>query len=308
MLSAAWLFAGQGAQFVGMGLDVAARFSSAARVLEEASAVVDYDLSAVLRSGPEEELARTDICQPATVAVSLAMFEAAREARPERFEGGAGFAAGLSLGEYTALVGAGALSVADALRLVWHRGQYMQEACRINPGKMFSIIGLDDEAVETACEACGPGVWVANYNCPGQVVLSGRPDAAERAAALCKEKGAKMTVELKVAGAFHTELMAPAADRLAADLDGTEIRPPRIPVVSNVSARPVSTPNEIRTLLKKQLTSPVRWTESVRYMIAQGAGQFFEFGPGKVLTGLLKRLDRTVPCTTVNDLAAVEKF
>lgn len=308
-MSIGWLFPGQGAQSVGMGLDVAAASPEAAAVLAQASEVLGFDLARVIRDGPESELSRTDVCQPAILAVSIAMLEAARRRAPGAAWQRPACAAGLSLGEYTALVAAGAIDFGDAVRLVRGRGRYMQEACEAQPGAMFSVIGLEDADVEAACREAGEGVWPANYNCPGQLVISGRPEPAARAAELCKARKARMVVQLNVAGAFHTELMAPAADRLAADLDQTPIRTPAFPVISNVSARPVHSPDEIRDLLKRQLTAPVRWTESMRGMIAAGVDGFYEFGPGKaVLAGLLKRIDRAATCVSIGTQAALEKL
>jgi [acyl-carrier-protein] S-malonyltransferase len=213
--------------------------------------------------------------------------------------------AGLSLGEYSALVAAGALSFPEALGLVRRRGLYMQEACRQNPGTMYSILGLEDARVEEACRragsAGGGGVWPANYNCPGQVVISGEEESAGAAAEICRQMGARRAVRLNVAGAFHTPLMRPAAEKLKVHLEGAEIAKPRCPVVANVTGLPVSEPGEIRRSLLRQVTEPVRWADCVRWLMGRGPDQFCEVGPGRVLAGLLRRIDRAQECRSIGD-------
>lgn len=301
------LFAGQGAQDVGMGVDVVDEYPAAAEAFKTAGDAIDIDLLAICRNGPAERLERTDICQPAILTVSIAILRA--------LESDAGAqsplaAAGLSLGEYSALVAAGALGFTDAVRLTHARGTYMQEACDANPGTMYSIIGLDDEQVEEACaevRADGGGIWPANYNSPGQLVISGEDDAAARAADLCNEMGARRSIQLDVAGAFHTPLMQPAAEKLGPELEATEFTQPRHPVVSNVSAEPVDEPARIRELLMQQVTSPVRWCKSMQWCAENGAKEFLELGPGRVLRGLLRRIDRDLDCTTINDVESLRK-
>jgi len=309
MKEPAMLFPGQGAQEPGMGRALAERYDAARAVFEAADQALGFALSALCFEGQAEELARSDIAQPAILTVSVAALRAMEQAAgsPVRAAG----AAGLSLGEYTALVAAGALAFEDAVRLVRRRGQYMQEACERNPGAMYSIIGLKDEQVEEACRKAREldgGVWPANYNCPGQLVISGHEEAARTAAELCVQAGARRTVRLKVAGAFHTELMQPAADRFIQELDEVEFSLPRFPVLSNVTAEPMRDADEIRDLLVAQLTNPVRWTGCMRWFLGSGVSQFYEIGPGRVLQGLLRRTDRSAACLSVCEPQQVEAF
>lgn len=310
MYESVLLFPGQGAQYVGMSRDVAERYESAAEVFATASAAIGVDMERLCFEGPQEELARTDLCQPAILTVSVAVLRAIEQAlkRPVR----APAAAGLSLGEYSALVAAGALDFAGAVRLVLCRGAYMQEACEARPGTMFSILGLEDAQVEGICrkvrEEEGGQVWPANYNSPGQVVISGERGAAERAAAACTEMGARRAIELKVAGAFHSPLMQPAAEKLAGELKRTEFRSPAFPVVANTTAQPMGSPEEIRCLLARQVSSPTRWAQSMRWCTSQGCGEFLEVGPGRVLQGLLRKLDPKRNCLSVGSAADVESL
>ena len=293
MGSVAFLFPGQGAQAVGMGRDFAAASPAAAAVFAEASEVLGWDVAAVCFDGPQEELNRTAISQPAILTTSLAAVAAMREAGLAEVAA-CSAAAGLSLGEYSALVMAGAMTVADAVRLVQKRAQFMAEACHVNPGTMVSVIGLEDGIVEALCaEVRGEEMVVAaNYNCPGQVVISGTRAGVERAAQLARERGAKRAMPLAVEGAFHSPLMAPAAERLAEELARTPVKECAFPVVANVSAEPVGGPDEIRRSLVRQLTSPVRWSQSVRWLIEKRGPRFVEAAPGRVLAGLLRRIDR----------------
>ncbi len=298
----ALLFPGQGAQQVGMGRDLVEAFPAAGEVLASADDVLGIDLSRLCFEGPQAALSRSDIAQPAILAVSIAALRALQTQA-----GGlpaVKASAGLSLGEYTALVAAGALSFRQAVDLVRHRGLYMQEACEANPGAMYSVLGLEDALVEEACQRAGRQtrgrVWPANYNCPGQVVISGEEEPARVAADLCGEAGARRAVRLDVAGAFHTPLMQPAADRLAQRLDDVQVTKPNHPVVANVTGLPVTEPDEIRRLLVRQITEPVRWTDCVRWLIGQNVNEYYEIGPGRVLHGLLKRIDRERTCWTVN--------
>jgi [acyl-carrier-protein] S-malonyltransferase len=239
------------------------------------------------------------MAQPAILTASVAALHALREAAGDLPPVAAG--AGLSLGEYSALVAAEALAFRQAVKLVRARGQFMQEACEENPGTMYSILGMDDESVEQACADAGEGVWPANYNCPGQLVISGRKSAAARAARLCEERGARRAIQLKVAGAFHTPLMQSAAERLAPELERTDFTEPHFPVVANVTAGPVREPDKIRRLLVEQVVSPVRWADGMRRVISQGVDEFYEVGPGNVLQGLLRRIDRDQACRSVSD-------
>ena len=305
-----FLFPGQGVQSVGMGRDLVASSAAAREAFEAAERESGLALSRLCLEGPLEELSRSDVGQVAIVTVSIAALCAMEEAagRPLRPRA----AAGLSLGEYSALVAAGALNLCAAVRLVQRRGAYMQEACDANPGAMYSVIGLEDARVEQACEAArsqaGGGVWPANYNCPGQVVISGEEGPTRTAADLCTQAGARRAVRLNVAGAFHTPLMQPAADRLANDLAALEIRKPHYPVIANVTGQPVDEPEEIRRLLARQVTSPVRWLDSMKWLLAQGVRECYEIGPGRVLQGLLKRTDPSCACATVSDAADVQAW
>jgi len=258
-------------------------------------------LSDICFNGDAERLNDTSICQPAILVMSIAVLRAVRE----KMGDGALLweaAAGLSLGEYTALVAAGALDFVDAVRLVHKRGSFMQAAAVERPGSMASVIGLSDDVVEAVCaQARAKGVVVAaNLNCPGQVVISGEKAAVEAACALAQEKGARMAVPLKVSGAFHSPLMQPAQVKLAAELDATKFATAKIPVVSNVSGEYMREPDDVRSALKRQVTSAVLWHRSIQRLIADGFDAFYEVGPGKVLTGLMKRIDKTKRAVNIN--------
>jgi len=303
MNAMALLFPGQGAQEVGMGKEAVDGCPEARRTFEEANEALGLELDKICFEGPAERLSRTDLCQPAILTVSVALLRAAEARTREPLDVVA--AAGLSLGEYSALVAARSLDFADAVRLVRRRGQYMQEACDESCGTMHSIIGLEHGRVEDACEQVrghGGEVWPANYNSPGQVVISGEKGAAAEAVALCEKAGARKVVELKVAGAFHSELMRPAAEKLTAELQQIEFKKPAFPVVSNVTGRPADASEDISDLLARQVTSPVRWCESMQHVIGLGAETFYEIGPGRVLCGLLRRIDGSVRCKTVGTL------
>ena len=299
MARTAFLFPGQGAQFVGMGRTAVAQSPAAARLFTEASDILGYDLLQVCQEGPKDRLDSTAVSQPAIYVASLAALEQLRQASPE-IVAGVEFSAGLSLGEYTALTFAGALSFADGVRLVQRRGAAMQAAADANPSGMVSILMLDRPQVEALCvqaRDAGP-LWVANYLCPGNTVLSGSKEGCARALQLAEEQGAK-TATLAVAGAFHTELMRPADQRLAEALAETRFAASRIPVYSNVDARPHQEPAEFPGLLVQQVLAPVLWEDCVRGLLGAGVEKFYEIGPGKVLKGLMKRIDRKVECVTV---------
>jgi [acyl-carrier-protein] S-malonyltransferase len=295
----AFLFPGQGAQAVGMGRALTEQLPAARRLYDEASAVLGYDLAAVCQNGPKERLDATAVSQPALFVTSLAALERLRTEDPQAVADGVA-AAGLSLGEYTALVFAEALTFADALHVVQARGEAMQAASDARPGGMIAVLGLEPPAVEELCAAArGDGVLqVANLLCPGNVVVSGTRPACEAFEKAAEAKGGR-TVRLAVAGAFHTDLMKPADDKVAAALAGVPIRPPRVPVWSNVDARPHTDPDEIRGLLVRQVVSPVRWEETMRGLLAAGCERFYEVGPGRVLVGLLKRVQRKAECVNV---------
>jgi [acyl-carrier-protein] S-malonyltransferase len=304
MPGTAVLFPGQGAQVLGMGRDAYHRSPAARRVFDLADSLLPFSLSDVVFGGPEERLIETDVSQPAILVTSMALVEAAREAG---WKAHAGACAGLSLGEYSALAFSGALALEDAVCLVHRRGVLMREAGRANPGGMLSVIGLADAALDAVLAAAGAAgvICKANLNCPGQVVLSGQAPALEAAAKLASEKGAMKVVMLKVDGAFHSPLMAPAAEGLARALEGIEIRRPSMPIVANASAGLTDDPAAIRRLLVEQLTSPVLWERSMRLLLERGFISFVEIGPGRVLAGLMKRIERKVSMTSVSDMDGV---
>lgn len=311
MSKTAIVFPGQGAQFLGMGRDLAERYPEARDVFDRADAALagDLALSTICFEGPEDRVNATDVCQPGILVTSLATL-----AVLERHKGldasTIACTAGLSLGEYTALVFAGALAFEDAVRLVRKRGRYMLDASEAAPSGMLSLMGADRAQAEAiAAEAAPAGVIaVANLNAPGQVVLSGANAALDAAEVAAKAAGIRRAIRLVVSGAFHSPLMQPAADRLAADLAAVEVRAPRCPVYSNVTAEPVGSPDDIRELLARQVVSPVRWADSVGAMLAAGTTRFIEPGPNKVLTGLLKKIDRDATGIAVPDVDAVEAF
>lgn len=297
----AFLFPGQGAQSVGMGQALAAELPEAAELFERARAILGYDLRAVCAEGPAERLNSTVFSQPALFVCSLAAVAKLRHDSPETVER-AHAAAGLSLGEYTALVFAGAMSFEDALRVVQCRGEAMQAAADLVPSGMVSVLGLEESFVESLCaESCleGEVLRIANYLCPGNLVVSGHQTACQRLASRATEAGAMKVIPLAVAGAFHTSLMEPAVERLRAVLAQTPVSPPRLPVISNVDCKSHVDPAELRELLVQQVVSPVRWEASMRQMLADGFQTFYELGPGKVLKGLLKRIDRSASCENI---------
>jgi [acyl-carrier-protein] S-malonyltransferase len=298
-MKTAFLFPGQGAQTVGMAAGLAASNPAAKALFDRASAVLGYDLLDVCTNGPADRLNATDVSQPAIFVASLAALEALKQSEPDA-EASVVATAGLSLGEYTALVFAGAMSFDDGLKVVRQRGLAMQAAAVATPSGMVSALLLDaDKVNEVVTEAGSNGrLWVANYLCPGNTVLSGEIAAIDAAEKLIEAKGGK-PVRLAVAGAFHTELMKPADEKLAAALAGATIQPARIPVWSNVDAQPHTDPAEVRTLLVKQVLHPVRWEETMRNLLAAGVERFYEIGPGKVLAGLLKRINRKIECRNV---------
>lgn len=297
----AFLFPGQGAQKVGMGKSVCDRLPAARALFDRASEVLGFDLAGVCFNGPKERLDATDVSQPALFVASFAALELLKAERPEIVDQ-CGMAAGLSLGEYTALAFAGAFSFEDGLRLVRLRGQAMQAAAEATPSGMVSALMLDrDQAKKVRDDAASAGtIELANFLCPGNTVLSGATAACDKAVELIEAAGGK-PIRLAVAGAFHTSLMKPADEKLAKALAETPISSPRVPVYSNVNAEVHTGPEEIRRLLVRQVLSPVLWEDCVRAMMADGAEQFYEIGPGGVLRGLMKRIDRKVACEVVGD-------
>lgn len=296
----AFLFPGQGAQTVGMGKRLAEAVPAARRLFDQAGEILGYDLAKLCFEGPAEQLDSTVCSQPALFVTSLAALESLRVDSPDVVLS-CEAAAGLSLGEYTALVFAGVMSFEDGLTLVQQRGAAMQDASDATPSGMVSILGLERVEIETLCEQARENevLQVANLLCPGNIVVSGANAACERVAELARKKGAMKVVPLAVAGAFHTPIMRPADQRLAEALARVRMEKPRIPVVSNVDARPHEDPEEIRQLLVAQILNPVRWEDSMRYLVQQGFTQFYEVGPGRVLRGLLRRIDRSASCESV---------
>ncbi len=297
----AFLFPGQGAQHVGMGRKIAEQFPAARRLYDQAADILGYDLAKLCWEGPAAELDSTVISQPALFVTSLACLEKLRTEQPETALA-CEMTAGLSLGEYTALVFAGAMSFEDGLRVVQQRGRAMQDAADATPSGMVSALLLNvDQVQQIRDEAAKVGtIEIANYLCPGNIVLSGENAACEKAVELIEAAGGK-PIPLAVAGAFHTRIMEPADTRLAEALEPVALAAPEIPVISNVDAQPHTDPAELKDILIRQVLSPVRWEDSIRSMLDQGIDEFYEIGPGKVLTGLLKRISRKTPCTVIND-------
>ena len=296
------LFPGQGAQSVGMAGDWVAEHPPAAELFTRGSEILGYDLLAICRSGPAERLGSTAVSQPAILVTSLAALEVLR-ARDPAVLAAATVTAGLSLGEYTALVFAGALGFDDAVRLVDERGRAMQDCADASPGGMVAVLGLDRDRITALCDACrGEGVLaLANVLCPGNIVVSGSLDACGRLEEAATAAGAIKCVRLEVAGAFHTPLMQPAVERLRGALAEAMFQPPRIPVVSNVDALPHTDPDEIRGLLARQVVGVVEWQASVSYILSTGVRSAWEVGPGRVLRGLMKRIDRSMTTSGVFD-------
>ncbi|HIF6628161.1 ACP S-malonyltransferase [Serratia ureilytica] len=303
MTQFAFVFPGQGSQAVGMLAELAAQFPIVEETFGEASSALGYDLWQLVQQGPAEELNKTWQTQPALLAASVAIFRVWQQ------QGGKAPAlmAGHSLGEYSALVCAGVLDFKAAIRLVELRGKLMQEAVPEGTGAMYAIIGLDNDAIAKACEESAQGQVVSpvNFNSPGQVVIAGNKEAVERAGAACKAAGAKRALPLPVSVPSHCALMKPAADKLAVALQDITFNVPQVPVVNNVDVRPENDPEAIRSALVRQLYSPVRWTESVEFIAAQGVTSLLEVGPGKVLTGLTKRIVDTLTAAAVNDTASL---
>jgi [acyl-carrier-protein] S-malonyltransferase len=302
MSKTALLFAGQGAQVVGMGKDLAGQFPAAQAWFDRANAALGYDLASICFAGPEPELTKTENAQPGIYLASWAAFKLLKERVPGlKFDA----TAGLSLGEFTALAAAGVLSFEDGLRVVRQRGRFMQEACDATRGGMAAIIGLDEGPTREVCVEAG--VVLANLNCPGQLVISGSLEGIAKAVELAKARGAKRAIPLPVAGAYHSPLMAGAQTRLQAELAGVAFSPASVPVISNVTAQPHGGPAETISRLVEQVTASVRWEESIRFLLAQGFTRFIELGPGTALTGFLRRIDKSALAFNVADAPSLEK-
>jgi len=301
MSKTALLFAGQGAQVVGMGKDLAEKFPAAKAWFDRANAALGYDLTEICFKGPEADLTKTENAQPGIFLVSWIAFQLLKAQAPQlKYDA----AAGLSLGEFTALTAAGALSFEDGLRVVRQRGKFMQEACDVTQGGMAAIIGLEEAPTREVCAEAG--VVLANLNCPGQLVISGESEKIKTACELAKTKGAKRALPLPVAGAYHSPLMASAQSKLGAELARVNLVMPGIPVISNVTAQAHGTPAEISARLVEQVCASVLWETSMRALIAQGYTRFIELGPGTALSGFLKRIDKSVTLLNVADAASLQ--
>ncbi len=292
----AYVFPGQGAQFVGMGKDLYENSVEAKALFEKANEILGFRITDLMFAGTDEDLKQTKVTQPAIFLHSVLLAKSMGEDfKPE-------MVAGHSLGEFSALVAAGAMSFEDGLKLVSKRALAMQKACEAEPSTMAAIVGLEDAIVEEVCQSIDEVVVAANYNCPGQLVISGSFAGIDKACEALTEKGAKRAIKLPVGGAFHSPLMEPAREELAAAIKATEIKTPVCPVYQNVSAKPFTEPAQIKENLIAQLTAPVRWTQTVENMIADGATLFTEVGPGKVLQGLVKKVDRMMEVAGVSSL------
>ncbi len=301
MSKTALLFAGQGAQAVGMGKDLAEQIPSARQWFDRANAALGYDLAKVCFEGPESELTKTEHAQPGIYLVGWIACALLRERRPDlQFHA----TAGLSLGEFTALAAADVMSFEDGLKIVRQRGLFMQEACDTTKGGMAAIIGLDEAKTREVCAETG--VELANLNCPGQIVISGPADRLDKACETAKAKGAKRAMPLSVAGAYHSTLMAGAQAKLDSALKTVTLRAPSVPVISNVTAQAHGTPAEIHRRMVEQVTSSVRWEDSMRHLLAQGFTRFIELGPGKALSGFMKRIDGNAQMLNIADGPSLE--
>lgn len=294
----AYVFPGQGSQFSGMGKDLYENDAQARQMFDEANQILGFNITDVMFAGSDEELRQTKVTQPAIFLHSVILAKVlGAKFTPD-------MVAGHSLGEFSALVSAGAMSFADGVRLVSHRAQAMQRACELAPSTMAAIVGLDDATVEQVCAEV-EGVVPANYNCPGQLVISGSVEGIDKACAILTEKGAKRAIKLAVSGAFHSPFMEPARAELAKAIEETSFNAPVCPVYQNVTAKAETDPSTIKKNLVAQLTSSVRWTQTMQNMIAAGASEFVEVGPGKVLQGLIRKTSRDVKASGIASLADI---
>jgi [acyl-carrier-protein] S-malonyltransferase len=303
MSNLAFVFPGQGAQYIGMGSDITKNFPACNKIFEQASYALGFDIKDMIFNGSEETLEITENTQPSVLTASMVCLQPLIEAgiKPD-------VTAGLSLGEYTALTYSGALSLKDALIIVRKRGKYMQEAVPVGTGTMAAIIGLDNDLIVKLCEeASNVGIVEAvNFNCPGQVVISGEVKAVEKAVELCKSKGARRAVVLPVSAPFHSSLLVNAGEKLACELEKIELGKLNIPVISNVTADYIDNPEEIKELLIKQVSSPIYWENSIRRMIGDGIDTFVEIGPGRVLSGFLRKIDKNVTALNIQDMNSLD--
>lgn len=306
MVKVAFVFPGQGSQAVGMCKDLYDNYPVARRIFEEADAALGFSMTDLIMQGPEEALRLTENTQPAILTASVACFEVLKEKGLT-----CDMAGGHSLGEYSALVAAGALSFADAVRTVKSRGKFMQEAVPVGEGAMAAILGLTPEQIDSICQetekACGEAVQAVNFNCPGQVVIAGASAAVDKAIEALKAAGAKRAIPLNVSAPFHSTLMTPAAKRLAEVLEQVSFHDAAFPVVANVTAKPETKADEIKQLLVKQADHPVRWEASVHTMLDASMDAFVEVGPGKVLSGFTKKIDRSKTTLNVENIESLEK-
>jgi len=293
----AFVFPGQGAQFPGMGKDLYENSPLAKELFDKANEILGFNITEIMFEGTVDDLKQTKVTQPAIFLHSVILAKTQKEFTPE-------MVAGHSLGEFSALVANGALTFEDGLKLVSQRAQAMQKACELQPSTMAAIVGLDDATVEEACASIDEVVVAANYNCPGQLVISGSIEGIDKACEVLTEKGAKRALKLVVGGAFHSPLMEPAREELAAAIESTTISTPICPVYQNVNAQPVSDPAVIKENLIAQLTAPVKWTQTVENMLKDGATSFTEIGPGKVLQGLIKKVDRQAATAGIDSYVA----
>ncbi len=304
-IKTAYVFPGQGAQRVGMGLDLYQEYPLARNAFDEADATLGFPLSHLCFEGPEEELKRTDNVQPAILVTSIACLRAAQLAINEDLPSPT-FVAGHSLGEYTALVAANVLSLRDAVNLVRERGRLMYEAGQKNPGGMLAIIGLNTEVIKDIC--LHSNCTISNINCPGQIVISGAIDTLDAASKLARMKGARRLVPLKVSGAFHSTLMEPITEEFGEVMLNFTFYPPNIPIISNVTAQPLTDVDSIREELLQQLRHCIRWQPSVEYMIGNGVNSFYEIGPGRVLSGLIKRINSEAKTFNISEIADITQL